>query len=394
MNERAAFYRPTWIEIDLGALLHNFDVIQKKLRPGTEILVPVKADAYGHGAPSVAKALEAKGAAFLGVASVDEAILLRKEGIRIPILILNAILEKEIDAVLEYNLTQTVCTEAAARELDASSGRWKKRVPVHLKVDTGMGRLGVWYEEAESLVRVIKGRRNLFLEGLYTHLANADDADPEMTLLQIRRFQEVVDRLKKQSLLPRIIHLANSAATLSYVSSHFNLVRPGLAIYGIDPYYENGRKFTAELRPALRLLTRIVHLQKTAAGRRISYGGTYTTQRETMIATLPVGYADGYNRLLSNQGHVLIRGKKVPVCGRVCMDQMMVDLGALQDVSLGEEVVLIGRQGDQEIRVEELSTLCNTIPYEFLVRLSNRIPRIYLHSPATLAIDNIIPSTV
>ena len=405
MNEGNGSYRPTWIEIDLGAIAHNTAVIQKKISPETELLISVKADAYGHGAFSVAKFLQDKGVAFFGVATVDEAVALRKSEIRTPLLILNAILEKEVDAVPEYDLTQTLCSEESAGRLDASAERWKKKIPVHLKVDTGMGRLGVWYEEACALARFVKGCRNLFIEGLYTHLANADDAEPDVTRLQINRFQELADRLKKEGLLPRYIHLANSAAALQYPSSHFNLVRPGLAIYGIDPYYETGKKFSFELRPALKLLTRIVFFKKTPAGRRISYGGTYVTQKETAIGTLPIGYADGYNRLLSNQAFVLIRGRRFPVCGRVCMDQTMVDLGGLPDVSTGEEVVLIGRQGDEEIRVEELSSLCHTIPYEFLCRLSNRIPRVYLNfQDASLrsesflsvkqGIDKVAPSSV
>ena len=405
INEGNGIFRPTWIEIDLGAISHNFDVIQKRLRPETQILIPVKADAYGHGACEVARMLEAKGAAFFGVATVDEAVILRKSGIRTPLLILNAILEEEADAVLEYNLTQTVCTEESARQLDARAKRWKKKIPVHLKVDTGMGRIGVWYEEAHTFARFVKECRNLLTEGLYTHLANADDAEPDVTLLQISRFQEVVGELKKENLLPPFVHLANSAATLKYPSSHFNLVRPGLAIYGIDPFYENGRGPSFGLRPALKLLTRIVYLKKTPPGRRISYGGTYVTPEETVIGTLPIGYADGYNRLLSNRATVLVRGRHLPVCGRICMDQTMIDAGNSPSLSPGEEVVIIGRQGSEEIRVEKLSTLCSTIPYEFICRLSNRIPRLYLNPqdaslpPAPIlsvkqGIDKAAPSSV
>jgi len=243
----------------------------------------------------------------------------------------------------------------------------------------------------------VKACRSLFLEGLYTHLANADDENPEETALQISRFRELVSTLKGEGLLPPLLHLANSAATLNDPASHFNLVRPGLAIYGIDPYYKTGRTFSGALKPALKLMTRIVYLKKTPKGRKISYGGTYTTRQETQIATLPIGYADGYNRLLSNRATVLVRGKKVPVCGRICMDQTMIDLGTIPDVTVGEEVVLIGRQEGEEIRVEELSTLCSTIPYEFLVKLSYRIPRLYLKSPKTLAtvgVDNTTPSSV
>lgn len=385
MEQQNGFYRPTWIEVDLEAIAHNFDLLRKKLRPETQILIPVKADAYGHGAVEVAKTLVPLGASFFGVATIEEAISLRKGGIHTPILVLNAILGEEIDAVPEYDLTQTVGSEEAATSLNQEGKRWKKKIPVHLKVDTGMGRLGIWYEEALALTRFIQGCPNLFLEGLFTHLANADDANPDMTVTQIRRFTDLIEKLKKENLLPPLVHMANSAAVLHYPTAHFNLVRPGLAVYGIHPFYERGMSLSSELKPALALKSRIVYLKKTPKGRTISYGGTYLTPRDTLIATLPIGYADGYNRLLSNRASVLLQGQKVPVAGRICMDQTMVDVGMVPHVSVGEEVVLIGCQGGEEIRVEELSTLCKTIPYEFLCRLSSRIPRIYVNAPRPLA---------
>ncbi len=377
MNSPNGSYRPTWIEIDLGAIAHNFDLLRERLRPETKMLVPIKANAYGHGAFEVAKTLEAKGAAFFGVASIDEAVALRKKGIRSPLLILNAILEEEMEAVLEYDLTQTVCTEEFAKRLSDLAEKKKKKVSVHLKIDTGMGRLGVWHEEALALARSVKKCEHLSVEGLYTHFANADGADPSTTTTQIYRFRNLMRDLKKEELLPPLTHLANSAALLNFPDSHLNLVRPGLAVYGIDPHPKTKKALSPGLRPALSLKSRIVFLKKTPKGRRISYGGTYTTSKETVIATLPIGYADGYNRFLSNKGEVLVRGKRVPVAGRVCMDQTMIDVGAVPEARIGDEVVLIGRQEREKVRVEDIATICNTISYEVLCWFSNRVPRVY-----------------
>ncbi|MBI4437026.1 MAG: alanine racemase [Candidatus Omnitrophica bacterium] len=384
MDQPNGCYRPTWIEIDHDAIAQNYDLLRKRLHPKTKLLVPIKANAYGHGAFEVARALEAKGVAFFGVSSIDEAVALRQKGIRSPLLILNAILKEEIPAVFEHDLTQTVCSEEFALRLNQEAIRRKKRIPVHLKIDTGMGRLGVWYEEALAFARFVRGCEHLFMEGLYTHLADADGSDPKATRAQMRRFKELIQVLREEELLPPFVHLANSAAVLHFPESHFNLVRPGLAIYGIHPFYEKRGRLTPTLKPALTLKTRIVYLKGTPKGRKIGYGGTYTTKKETVIATLPIGYADGYNRLLSNQGKVLLRGQRIPITGRICMDQCMVDGGAFPDLKIGEEVVLIGRQGSEEIKVEEIATVCKTIPYEILCGLSNRVPRIYLNSPDPL----------
>jgi len=385
VNEINGPYRPTWIEIDLDAIAQNYDILRKRLRPQTKVLVPIKANAYGHGAFEVARTLEAKGVAFFGVASIDEGVALRRKGVRSPLLVLNAILQSEIPAVFEQDLTQTVCSEAFALRLNQEAARRKKRIPVHLKIDTGMGRLGVWHEEALAFARFVRGCEHLFVEGLYTHLAHADGSDPSVTRVQIRCFKELVQILREEELLPPLVHLANSAGVLHFSGSHFNLVRPGLAIYGIHPFYEKGGRLSPGLKPALTLKTRIVYLKKTPKGRKIGYGGTYTTKKETVIATLPIGYADGYNRLLSNQGKVLIRGRKLPIAGRICMDQSMVDGGVFPDLEVGEEVVLIGRQGEERIKIEEIATLCSTIPYEILCGLSSRVPRIHLNGPKSFA---------
>ena len=369
--------RPTWIEVDLSAIGHNVDALRSKLKPGTQLLVPLKANAYGHGALAVGTYLEKKGVDFFGVASVDEAILLRQGGIGTPILILNTILEEEIEAVFDHQLTQTVCTEELAIQLNERASLSGKKVPVHLKVDTGMGRLGVWHEEALELIRFVKQLPHLDVQGLFTHLAYADGTEPQATQDQIGSFRSLVRRLEKESLLPPLLHMANSAGVLAHAASHFNLVRPGLAVYGISPFTEKNR-ISVSLRPALSLKSRICFLKKVAKGRRISYGGTYCAKQETVIATLPIGYADGYNRLLSNKGEVLVRGVRAPIAGRVCMDQLMVDVGHIPGVQIADDVTLIGRQGKEEITASDISAHCKTIPYEVLCWLSSRVPRVYV----------------
>ena len=374
-------FRPTWIEVDLSAIGHNVDQLRSQIKPDTQLLVPLKANAYGHGAIAVGKYLEEKGVDFFGVASIDEAVTLRQGGIRTPILILNTILEEEVEAVFDHQLTQTVCTEELAIRFNQRASLLGKKIPVHVKVDTGMGRIGIWHEEALELVRFIRGLPYLDVQGLFTHLATADGTGPEATQHQIASFRTLVGRLEKESLLPPLLHVANSAGLLAHAASHFNLVRPGLAVYGISPFTEKNRS-SISLHSALSLKSKICFLKKVARGRRISYGGTYTTDKETVIATVPIGYADGYNRLLSNKGKVLVRGRRAPVAGRVCMDQLMIDVGQIPAVGVGDEVVLIGRQGTEEITVNEIAIHCKTIPYEVLCWFSARIPRLYLDDPS------------
>ena len=371
-------FRPTWIEVDLSAIGHNVDQLRSQLKPETQLLVPLKANAYGHGALAVGKYLEKKGVDFFGVASVDEAVGLRQGGIRTSILILNTILEDEVETVFDHELTQTVCTEELAIRLNQRASVLGKKIPIHVKVDTGMGRLGVWHEEALELIRFVKQLPHLEVQGLFTHLAYADGTEPEATQQQIGSFRSLVKRLEKESLLPPLLHMANSAGLLTHAASHFNLVRPGLAVYGILPFAQKNRT-SISLQSALSLKSRICFLKKVAKGRRISYGGTYCAKQETVIATLPIGYADGYNRLLSNKGEVLVRGLRAPIAGRVCMDLLMFDVGRIPGVQIADEVTLLGRQGKEEITASDISAQCNTIPYEVLCWFSSRVPRLHLN---------------
>lgn len=365
-------YRPTWIEIDLGALKHNFRQVKRLINAKTKVLVCVKKDAYGHGAVRIAKSLVAQGVDYLGVACIEEAVVLRQNQIKKPILVLGSILSKNSDAVIEYNLTQTLCNKELAYSLNKKARAAKKKVNVHIKVDTGMGRLGVLEKDALEFIRFVKSLEYLNIEGIFTHFPSAD-SDAKLTRYQIKLFNQLKVRLEKEGIHIPLYHAANSIATVQYSQAQFNMVRPGLMIYGLYP--KKGMK--VKLKPVLTLKTKVIFLKKVPKHYGISYGQTYRTQKETTIATLPIGYGDGYLRAFSNKADVLIKGKRLRVTGRICMDQIMVDVGNLK-VNLGDQVVLIGSQGNKaKITAEELSSLINTIPYEIVCSVGNRIRRIY-----------------
>ncbi|MGA2775695.1 MAG: alanine racemase [Candidatus Omnitrophota bacterium] len=373
MNKnRQIGYRPTWAEINLGNLSKNFFKIKKATLVGTKIMVTVKADAYGHGLIPVSRKLVSCGVDFLGVASIDEGILLRKNGIRIPILVMGAVLKEHMNALFIFHLTPTVCDIAQAVALERKAERLKQPINIHIKVDTGMGRVGVAYYDAEELVKKILKFKLLRVEGLFTHFAFAD-INKKFTNYQTFLFYHLISKLEALGVHIPLAHAANSAGVLDYNNTHFNMVRPGLAIYGL--YLRNNLKNS--LKPVLSLKTKVVFIKRVPEGTGISYGHAYVTSRDTKIATLPIGYGDGYQRNLSNLAPVLIRGKRFKVAGRICMDQMMVDVGGLS-LKVGDEAVLIGSQGKYEISAEELAELSATIPYEVVCGLSNRIPRVYV----------------
>jgi alanine racemase len=368
------FYRPTWVEVDLAAVRHNYLALRKKLPSGTKMMVAVKANAYGHGLVPVAEKLVACGADYLGVACMDEALILRQSGIKTPILNLGAFLKGDATAMVAHDISATVADVASAKLLDAAAHRLKKMARVHIKVDTGMGRIGCWYEEADEMVFKLCSLANLDIEGLFTHFPVAD-TDEAFTRSQIAMFCALVDKLQIKGIQIPLKHTANSMAVVGFKGAHFNLVRPGLAVYGMHPKEDFSEAI--DLKPVLSFRTRIVYLKDVAKGRSISYGRTHITTKKTKIATLPVGYGDGYNRLLSNKGQVLIRGKLCPVVGVVCMDQTMIDVGHLKEVALEDEVILIGSQGNKIIRAEDIARQCNTIPYEVICWISPRVPRVY-----------------
>jgi alanine racemase len=376
MRELAPSGRPTVAEIDLRALEFNYRQIQKKVPRGTKILGVVKADAYGHGSLRVSLTLEALGIEYLGVAIPDEGIELRKGGVKTPILILGGVFSKEEGKrFLRYDLTPVVFEKESLRFLSRVAKKKRKRIKVHLKVDTGMGRLGVSTEDWPAFLQEVKRWREIEVEGILSHFSMADEDGGIYSREQWKKFEWAVAVAKTLGIRPRYLHMANSANLAAFAFCAGNLVRPGIMLYGSypSPAFEKRMK----LRPLMTLKTRIHFLKRVPRGRRISYGGTFVTKRESLIATLPIGYADGYNRLLSNRGEVLIRGRRAPVVGTVCMDYVMVDVSHIASVSTGDEVVLLGKQGKEWISAEEVAQKLGTISYEILCSVGKRVPRVY-----------------
>ncbi len=366
--------RPTWAEIDLNAIAYNLNQVRKVIGPGVKILAAVKANAYGHGMVMVAKELESLGVDLLGVACVDEALQLKKAGVRCPILIFSHILPDEARSVVAHGIISTVSNMEVARALNNVATK-RHRARVHLKIDTGMGRIGVWHEEALTFIKTIVMLKNIKVEGIYTHFPSADERDKKFTMKQLSVFNNLLQSLERKGIDIPYRHAANSMGIMGYKDSHFNMVRPGLMLYGMHSSDWGGR--IINLKPALSLKSRITFLKVVPPGRSISYGRTWTTKSETLIATIPIGYGDGYTRLLSNKAQVLLRGKRANIVGRVCMDQTMLDVGHVKGVKLGDEVTLIGRQGKDRISAEELASLCGTIPYEITCWISHRVRRVY-----------------
>lgn len=374
MTKQPNFYRPTWVEINLEAIKKNFGQVKKLVGPGTKIMAAVKADAYGHGLIPVSRILAREKIDYLGVASIDEGKRLREARIKTPILVLGAILPPEIKGVLKYNLAQAISSWGLARKLDLLAEKEKKKIKVHLKVDTGMGRLGVWHEEALDLVKKISRLKHLNLEGIFTHFSCADE-DRIFTHSQIYRFEKLFKEVEKAGIKIPYRHAANSIGLMEFKNSHFNMVRPGLMLYGLYPRTDIPAKLT--LYPALALKAKVVFLKSTPPGRSISYGRTHTTQKDTLIATVCIGYGDGYPRHLSNKAQVIIRDKKAPIVGTICMDQTMVDVGHIPQVKVGDEAILIGQGQKEKISAEELAQKAGTINYEIVCGVTARVPRIY-----------------
>ena len=377
MVQNKSTYAPTRIEIDLKAIRYNLSQIKKLINSNTAILAPVKANGYGHGILQVSEALVRSGIDYLGVSTVDEAILLRENGFKkTPILMLGSILAQAACHIVEYNITQTVGDVQLASAINKCARKQGKQAKVHIKIDTGMGRIGVWHEDTMRLVLALCNMKNLKIEGIFSHFSSSDE-NSVLTHTQIQVFLSLIEAIEKSGIHIRYKHMANSMAVIDYNNSHMNLIRPGLILYGLWPKPSQS-KVKINLRPALSLKSRIVFLKDVPPGRAISYGGTHTTKKHTTIATIPIGYGDGLSRRLSNKGHVIIRGQRVPIIGRVCMDQIMVDVGHVSDVKVGDIATLIGRQGRQSITVQEIAGLCDTIPYEVVCWLDKRVPRKYI----------------
>lgn len=370
-------YRPTWVEIDLDALRYNFSNIRKMLSDGVDIMGVVKANAYGHGICEVSRTLVESGVDYLGVATVDEALKIRSVGIDAPVLVMSAVLEEEAEAAIARDITLTLCDSDFLSVLSDISVRLNKTPKVHIKVDTGMGRIGVWHEQAVRFIKDACARKDIEIEGVYTHFSSAG-RDKMITRLQIGCFENILGELENANINIRYKHSANSIAIVDWPHSHLNLVRSGVLLYGVYPKEEFRQWF--DFKPVLSLKTKIVYLKDTPPGRSISYGRTYITQKHTKIATIPIGYGDGYGRILSNRAEALVNGKFTKVVGIVTMDQTLLDVGDIDDISVGDEVVLIGRQAESFISVEKISRLAGTIPYEILACITDRVPRVYKDS--------------
>ncbi len=372
--------RPTFAEIDLAALHHNFKLIRSNVPKKTEILAVVKADAYGHGFMDVSRELESLGVNAFGVAFLAEAIQLRKTGIDRPILLLGGIYPGQERKCIGYNISTVVFNIEQLRALDQAAAKLFRKAQVHLKIDTGMGRLGIPFGEIATYLDALKGMLNITLEGVVSHFASADELDESgqyYTRLQTERFTWVLDQVRSAGFRPRYAHIANSAAALLREIPGCNLVRPGIAMFGAIPSADFQGKF--DLRPVMRLKSRVAMLKWVEQGTTISYARRFTAPGRTLIASVPVGYADGYARALTNRGEALIRGKRAKVSGTVCMDWIMLDVTSIEGVSVGDEVILMGtdRAGNC-IHAEELAAAAGTIPYEFFCGISKRVPRVYL----------------
>ena len=367
-----------WAEIDLQAIAHNVRELRRVTKPEARLMAAVKANAYGHGLVEVAKTVLQSGADELGVARIEEAVQLREAGIDAPILIFGKTPSSMNGLLVEFDLRPTVFSVETAEALSKTATSNGAKIKVHLKVDTGMGRLGILpeKEKIKDIARMANFQ-GIEIEGIYTHFATADFMDKTYARNQFDIFSEFLNQLRKAGIDVPVKHAANSAAVIDLPETHLDMVRPGISVYGLYPS-EHVHKAHVPLQPAMELKARIIHLKRVPAGFKVSYGSTYETKTDTTIATIPIGYGDGYSRLLSSRGHMMIRGQRAPVAGRICMDLTMLDVGHIPDVALGDEVVIFGKQGNNSISIEEIASTLNTINYEVVTAVAARVPRIFM----------------
>ncbi|WCK54991.1 alanine racemase [Aneurinibacillus sp. Ricciae_BoGa-3] len=384
------FYRDAWAEIDLDAIGENLRIFRRHIGEHVKIMAVVKADGYGHGAYEVAsKALE-QGAAYLGVALLDEALELRARGIDAPILILSSIPERAIKVAVENNISMTVYRKDSLNSIVQVANSLNRKARLHIKLDTGMGRIGIRdEEELVELYEIVKAAPCIEVDGLFTHFATADEEDTSYFRVQQERFNAFLNRIDQLKWHIPLIHCNNSAAAMFYPQESRHMIRLGISLYGQypSPYTKSTGM---RLSPAFSWKANVTHVKCIKAGESVSYGAVFTAEKETVVATVPVGYADGYNRLLSNRGEVLIKGTRAKVIGRVCMDQFMIDVTEVPGVEPGDEVVLIGKQGDSMISVDEMADWLSTINYEVTCMVSKRIPRVYYENGKQISLSNRI----
>ena len=366
--------RPTYAEIDLNALRHNLVIIREFVAP-SKVMASIKANGYGHGLERIALCLQESGIDSLGVAYIEEAIALRKCGVTIPILVFGGLLKDQLGLYIQHDIDVTASSVSKLEHIDAIADRLGQRARVHLKIDTGLERIGVHHYSSESFFDAALKVTHCDVVGIYSHFADADIANPELAKLQLERFLSALRYYEERSPSPFLRHIANSAGIMTLKESHLDMVRPGLSLYGVYP--GSGYESVLSIKPVLSLKSQVVYFKVVKRGAGVSYGHTWHAPEDVRVVTVPLGYGDGYLRALSNKGSALIRGKRYPVVGRVCMDQLMVNIGQGEAYN-GDEVTFIGQSGNERISVEDLASAVDTTPHEILVLLNQRIPRIYV----------------
>lgn len=372
-------YSRVYAKIDLDAIAYNMEQMKQNIRPETKVMAVIKADGYGHGAVQIAEMMERWNYIWgFAVATLDEAVVLRTEGIQKPILVLGCVFPDQYMEMLKHEIRMNIYTEEMAESISRMAAREGKTAYMHIKLDTGMSRLGFGInEQSAETIKRISEMPNVNMEGIFTHFTKADEKDKSFTKKQIQEFVWMTERLKEKNVRFAYEHCSNSAGIIDVPEANFDIVRAGISTYGLYPS-EEVDKTNVKLKPALALKSHVAFVKEIESGTPVSYGGTFVAKEKMKIATIPVGYADGYPRSLSNKGYVLIRGKKAPILGRVCMDQFMVDVTQIEGVSFGDKVTMIGKDGNEILPVEVLSELSGRFNYEFVCDLGKRIPRVYV----------------
>ena len=366
---------PTRAVIDLAALSHNLKIIRQRIGPHTQLLVVIKANAYGHGARDLALHLQKEGVDMLGVAFIEEGVALRQAGITLPILVMTGSLRDQMEMALEWDLMLSISDLDTVEVLSHLASKSNRSAKIHVKIDTGMGRLGFPFEDAMNAIRSIYSLPHIELKGISTHLSTADDPDPTYTSYQTERFRSLRDSLSGYGIPLPMFHMGNSGAVLQHPETYFDMVRVGIMVYGIAPSLK--LQDVLPIRPIMSLKTKIIHIKRVAKGSSLSYGRTYVCPSEKLIAIIPMGYSDGLLRCMAGKIHVLIKGVRIPVVGTVCMDMCLLDVTGIEGVKIADEVVLIGSQGEEMITAHDWAAWQDTIPYEVLCAIGHRVKRIY-----------------
>ena len=388
-SEMGSLYR-IYAGIDLDALKYNVEGIKRCKAESAMLMGVIKANAYGHGAKVFAHELDSMGFDWFAVATVDEGIELRRDGLEQPILVLGYTCEAQYPDMVQWEITPTIYSLDMAKAFDAAAAKAGKVANIHIKIDTGMSRIGFLPgEKSLDEIEKIHELRHLRIQGMFTHFACADMRDKTHVGHQIEKFHQMIDGVRQREIPVEIFHCSNSASIMELPSEHMNLVRAGIILYGLYPSNEMEEK-RLPLKPVMSLYSHIVHVKEVPEGVTVGYGATYVTERPTRIATVPVGYADGYPRSLSNRAFVLIHGRRVPIIGRVCMDQFMVDVTDMPQVSVGDVVTLIGQDGEETLSVEEISEMAGSFNYEFVCDVSRRVPRVYIKNGKPVSVVNYL----